>query len=93
MNTLSQTIVNVNLDSIIEQMAIYIHEQAVEIRKDFEIPDGIIKIYSDCIIYPTEDECYSAIHYVVHVDNKTERFFIVAWTPATLDEYLDSIKH
>ncbi len=89
MNTIS----NVSLKKVIEQMAVYIHEQAVQIRKDFEIPDGILKVYTDFAIYATDENKYYAFHYVVHVDNQTERFFIVTWTKSTEDEYLDSLNY
>lgn len=86
-------ITNINLSNIIKQIASYIHEQCVQIRKDVDIEEGFIRLYSDYAIYPTDDDEYYCFHYVVHVDNKSERFFIVTWTPATQDEYLDSIKH
>ncbi|MFA5366353.1 MAG: hypothetical protein WC333_00320 [Dehalococcoidia bacterium] len=84
---------NIELKKIIQQMAVYIHEQAVQIRKDFEIPPGTLKLYSDYAIYGTDDNEFFAFHYVVHVDNETERFFIITWTSATQDEYLDSINY
>jgi hypothetical protein len=87
MNTIS----NVDLQKITKQIAVTVHEQAVQIRKDYEILDGNIKLYSDYAIYGSEDDKFYAFHYVVHVDNQTERFFIVVWIPATMDEYLDSI--
>jgi hypothetical protein len=87
------TISNVSLKKVIEQMSLYIHEQAVQIRKEFEIPNGELKVYADFLIYVTDDNQYFSFHYVVHVDNQTERFFIVTWTPATEDEYLDSINY
>jgi len=89
MNILS----NVNLKKILEVMSVYIHNQCVRIRKDFVIPDGELRLYSDYAIYPTDKNDYYAFHYVVHVDNQTERFFIVTWTPSTEDEYLDSIDY
>jgi hypothetical protein len=89
MNTLS----NVDLKKIIQQIAIYVHEQAVQIRKDYEIPTGTLKLYSDYLIYGTDDNEFYAFHYVVHVDSETERFFIVTWIPATQDEYLDSLNY
>lgn len=87
------TINNLDLKDIIEHMAFHIHKQAVQIRKDYEIPPGMIKIDSDFAIYGTKDEKYYSIHYVVYVDNEGERFHIVTWTPATQDEYLDSINY
>jgi len=93
MNTISSTIVNVSLKKVVQEMALYIHEQCIQIRRDNEIEDGNILVYSDYAIYPTNDNDYYSFHYVVHVDNKSERFFIVSWTPSTEDEYLDSIKY
>ena len=87
------TLSNVSLKKILEVMSVYIHNQCVQIRKDFQIPDGELKLYTDYAIYPTDDNKYYAFHYVVHVDNQTERFFIVSWTPSTEDEYLDSIDY
>jgi hypothetical protein len=85
------TLHNLELQKIIEHMAIHIHEQAVQIRKDYEILPGMIKLYADFAIYCTDDNKYFSFHYVVYVDNKGERFHIVTWTPATQDEFLDSI--
>ena len=85
------TLSNVSLKKLIQLMAVYIHNQAVQIRKDYKIEDGMLKLYSDYVIYPTDENDFYSFHYVVHVDNQTERFFIVTWTPSTQDEYLDSI--
>jgi len=90
---ISSNITNVNLKKIIQQIADYIHIQCVQIRKDFDIEEGFIKLYSDYVIYPTDDNQFYAFHYVVHVDKLSERFFIVSWTPATQDEYLDSLNY
>jgi hypothetical protein len=87
------TLSNVSLQKVIHLMAIYIHEQAVDIRKNYVIEDGTLKIFSDYVVYPTDDNHYYAFHYCVHVDNETERFFIVTWTPSNEDEYLDSLKY
>jgi hypothetical protein len=87
------TLTNIELKKIIQQMAVYIHEQAVQIRKDFEILPGTLKLYSDYAIYGTDNNKFFTFHYVVHVDNETERFFIITWMPATQDEYLDSINY
>jgi len=84
---------NVDLQNIIEKIAIYVHNQCVEVRKEYDIKDGHIRLYSDYAIYPNDNNEYYAFHYVVHVDNKYDRFFIVSWTPATEDEYLDSIEY
>jgi hypothetical protein len=89
----SSNITNIDLQKIIQQMAVYIHEQCVQIRKDFGVEEGFIKLYSDYAIYPTDDNKFFSFHYVVHVDSKSERFFIVTWTPATQDEFLDSINY
>ena len=93
MPSVSAKFCNVSLKKIVELMAVYIHEQALEIRRENNIEDGHIKIYSDYVTYPTENNEYYAFHYVVHVDNQSERFFIVSWTPSTEDEFLDSIKY
>lgn len=93
MSTLSATIENVSLTKVVQQMAVYIHEQCSQIRKDFEIPEGTLKIFSDYVVYPTDDNKFYSFHYVVHVDGESERFFIVSWTPSTEDEYLDSIDY
>jgi len=93
MKQISSIIANADLTKIIQQMALSIHSQCVEIRKEFEINDNQIRIYSDYVVYPTDDNIYYAFHYVVHVDNQSERFFIVSWTPSTEDEYLDSIDY
>jgi len=93
MNAVSSIIANISLKKIVDLMAVYIHEQALEIRKENNIEDGHIKIYSDYVVYPTNNNEYYAFHYVVHVDNQSERFFIVSWTPSTEDEFLDSIKY
>lgn len=92
MNTLSSVISNVSLQNIFQQIAVNIHNQANEIRKNESISNDSIRIYSDYAIYPTDDNEYYAFHYVVHVDNETERYYIVSWTPATQDEYLDLLK-
>ena len=89
MNTLS----NVSLQKIVQAMAVHIHNECVQIRNEFPIEDGMLKIYSDYVVYPTEDNDYYSFHYVVHVNNQSERFFIVTWTPSTEDEYLDSIDY
>lgn len=86
-----ETLSNVSLQKIVQQMATYIHAQAVDIRKNNEIADGKLVIFSDYVTYPTDDNVFYAFHYCVHVDNQSERFFIVAWTPSTEDEYLDGI--
>lgn len=93
MNTISSVMTNVSLKKVIQEMAVYIHEQAVQIRKDIQIPDGELRLYSDFAIYPTDENNFYAFHYVVHVDNETEKFFIVSWTPSNEDEYLDSINY
>lgn len=93
MNTLSSVIANVSLTNIIQQIAVNVHEQAEEIRKKFDIPKGQLKIYSDYAIYATDNNDYYAFHYVVHVDSVNERFYIVSWTPATEDEFLDSLNY
>lgn len=91
MNTLSSVVTNVSLQNIFQQIAVNVHKQANEIRENETIPEGSIKIYSDYAIYATDDNEYYAFHYVVHVDNQTERYYIVSWTPATQDEFLDSL--
>jgi hypothetical protein len=93
MNTLSSVITNVSFQKIIQQIAVYVHEQAMEIRKEYDIPESELRIYSDYAIYATDNNDYYAFHYVVHVDSETEKFFIVSWTPATEDEYLDSLNY
>ena len=93
MNTLSSVIANVSLTNIIHHIAVNVHEQAVEIRKNFDIPEGQLKIYSDYAIYATDNNDFYAFHYVVHVDRVSERYYIVSWTPATEDEYLDSLNY
>ena len=40
MNTLSSVITNVSLQKIIQQIAVYVHEQAMEIRKEYDIPES-----------------------------------------------------
>jgi hypothetical protein len=82
---------NSDLSEIIMQMSLNIHERCVEIRSDNNIEDGRIIIFTDYAIYPANDRKYYTFHYVVHVDNQTERFFIVTWREATEDEYLESI--
>lgn len=82
---------NVDLSEIIRQMSLNIHEYCVEIRKDNEIQDGRLIIYNDYVIYPASNKKYYTFHYVVHVDNQSEKFFIVTWNEATEDEYLDSL--
>lgn len=91
MNTLSSVITNVSLSNIVYQIAVNVHEQAEEIRNKHKIPKGELKIYSDYAIYATDNNDYYAFHYVVHIDSKTERFYIVSWTPASEDEFLDSL--
>lgn len=93
MNTLSSIITNVSLQKVIQQIAVYVHKQAMEIRKEVNIPDDELRIFSDYAIYATDNNDYYAFHYVVHVDNESEKFFIVSWTPATEDEYLDSLNY
>ncbi len=82
---------NVDFKEIFQEIAIHVHNQAVQMRKDYDIPDGMIKLYADYLVCGTPNDEYYAFHYVVHVDNQSERFFIVTWTPATQDEFLDSI--
>jgi len=84
---------NIDLQKILQKMAIHIHNEAVEIRKIDNIPDGMLKIYADYIVYNAENNLYYAFHYVVHVDNQTERFFIVLQNQASEDEFLDSLEH
>jgi ABC-type uncharacterized transport system substrate-binding protein len=90
-NELLNKIKSVELNDIIGQIAMHVHEQSVQIRKESEIPEGMLKIYSDCVYFPISDGSYQCIYYVVHVDNQSDRFFIVTSTSATEDEYLDSI--
>jgi hypothetical protein len=82
---------NFELSDIIDKIAVHVHEQGHQRRETTEIPDGIMVVYSDCMIFPLNDGTYQAIHYVVYVDNKSERFYIVLTVDATENEYLDSL--
>lgn len=89
---INSNIKNVDLQFIFNEIASNIHDEAKEIRKSDELKNGNIAIYSSYLIYPSDDGKYYAFHYVVHVDEKTERFYVVTWIETTEDEYLDFLK-
>jgi hypothetical protein len=83
-------ITNIEVAELNYELAQKVHAEAVQIRKDYNIEDNHIKLCSGYIIYPLNDKYYS-VHYIAHIDNKYDRFFITVMKQCTEDEYLDSI--